>query len=73
MAYVPTDPTGPSSAHLVAMDINQLINALKNGADALLVNGRMTVTPNLININHEIKHIIGLIIDHGIQVEERAR
>ncbi|GBC02714.1 hypothetical protein RclHR1_04780001 [Rhizophagus clarus] len=55
------------------MDINQLINALKNGADALLVNGRMTVTPNLININHEIKHIIGLIIAHGIQVEERAR
>ena len=73
MAYVPTDPTGPPSAHLVAMDINQLINALKNDADALLVNGRMTVTPNLININHEIKHIIGLIIAHGIQVEERAR
>src|SRR5579884_1022207 len=73
MAYVPTDPTGPPPAHLVAMDINQLINALKNGADALLVNGRMTITPNLININHEIKHIIGLIIAHGIQVEERAR
>ena len=30
MAYVSTDPTGPPSAHLVAMDINQLINALKN-------------------------------------------
>ncbi|GBC00432.1 hypothetical protein RclHR1_38540002 [Rhizophagus clarus] len=72
MAYVSTDPTGVLPAHLVAMDINQLINALKNGADALLVNGRMTVTPNLININHEIKHIIELIIAHGIQVEERA-
>ncbi|GBC01438.1 hypothetical protein RclHR1_41980001 [Rhizophagus clarus] len=33
----------------------------------------MTITPNLININHEIKHIIGLIIAHSIQVEERAR
>ncbi|GET00652.1 hypothetical protein GLOIN_2v1781358 [Rhizophagus clarus] len=55
------------------MDINQLINALKNDAYALLVNGRMTVTPNLININHKIKHIIGLIIAHGIQVEERTR
>ncbi|GBB99185.1 hypothetical protein RclHR1_03440018 [Rhizophagus clarus] len=71
--YVPTDPTGDPPAHLVAMDINQLINALKNDADALLVNDRMTVIPNLININHEIKHIIGLIIDHSVQIEEKAR
>ncbi|GBB96275.1 hypothetical protein RclHR1_27140003 [Rhizophagus clarus] len=73
MAYVPTDPTGISPAYLVAIDINQLINVLKNNADALLVNSQMTVTLNFININHKIKHIIGLIIAHGIQVEERAR
>ncbi|GBB92678.1 hypothetical protein RclHR1_02040040 [Rhizophagus clarus] len=73
MAYIPTDITGVLPAHLVAMNINQLINALKNDADALLVNGRMTITSILININHEIKHIIGLIIAHGIQVEQRAR
>ncbi|GBC07217.1 hypothetical protein RclHR1_07310009 [Rhizophagus clarus] len=73
MVYIFTDPTGVPPVYLVAIDINQLINALKNDADALLVNGRITITLNLININHEIKHIIGLIIAYGIQVEERAR
>ncbi|GBC00646.1 hypothetical protein RclHR1_39210001 [Rhizophagus clarus] len=73
MAYIFTDLTGVLPAHLVAMDINQLINVLKNDANALLVNGRMTITSNLININHKIKHIIGLIIAHDIQIEERAR
>ncbi|GBB92568.1 hypothetical protein RclHR1_20240006 [Rhizophagus clarus] len=73
MAYVPTDPTGPPLAHLVVMDIGQLIDTLKNCADALLVVSQMTVTPNLININHEIKHVIGLIIAHGTQVEETAK
>jgi chromosome segregation ATPase len=71
MAYVPTDPTGPPPAHLVAMDVGQLINALKNNADALLVNGRMTVRPDLITANHEIKHIIGLLVERAVQVEER--
>jgi chromosome segregation ATPase len=71
MAYVPTDPAGPPPAHLVAMDIGQLINALKNNADALLVNGRMVVRQDLITANHEIKHIIGMIVDRAVQVEER--
>ncbi|GBB93904.1 hypothetical protein RclHR1_22500001 [Rhizophagus clarus] len=44
MTYVSTDPTGHPLAHLVAMDINQLINALKNDADALLVESRTRQT-----------------------------
>ncbi|GES87795.1 hypothetical protein RCL_jg11251.t1 [Rhizophagus clarus] len=73
MAYVPpTEPTGPPPAHLIAMDINQLLDTLRTNADALLVDGRMTVGPNLININNDIKHIIRMIITHIIQVEDRA-
>ncbi|GBB93001.1 hypothetical protein RclHR1_20990005 [Rhizophagus clarus] len=55
MAYVPTDPTGPPSAHLVAMDINQLINALKNDADALLVEERAR------QIRKELDTLTGLL------------
>ena len=71
MAYVPTDPTGPPSAHLVAMNIGQLVDTLRNDADALLTTGRMNVTADLIRANHKIKHIIRIIIDHAVQVEER--
>jgi len=73
MAYVPTDPTGPPPAHLVAVDIGQLVNTLRNDADALLVNGRINVTADLIRANHEIKHIIRIIIDRAVQVEEREK
>ena len=73
MAYVPTDPTGPPPAHLVAMNIGQLVNTLRNDADALLTTGRMNVTADLIRANHEIKHIIRIIIDHAVQVEEREK
>jgi len=73
MAYVPTDPTGPPPAHLVAVDIGQLVNTLRNDADALLVNGRINVMADLIRANHEIKHIIRIIIDRAVQVEEREK
>ncbi|GES93104.1 hypothetical protein RCL_jg20510.t1 [Rhizophagus clarus] len=73
MAYVPsTEPTGLPPAHLIAMDINQLLDTFRTNADALLVDGRMTVGLNLININNDIKHIIRMIITHIIQVEDRA-
>ncbi|GES83407.1 hypothetical protein RCL_jg16105.t1 [Rhizophagus clarus] len=63
MAYVPpTEPTGPSPAYLIAMDINQLLDTLRTNADTLLVNSQITVGPNLININNDIKHIIRMII-----------
>src|SRR5215813_15490198 len=73
MAYVPTDPTGPPPVHLVAMNIGQLVDTLRNDADTLLAAGRMNVTADLIRANHEIKHIIRIIIDHAVQVEEREK
>jgi hypothetical protein len=73
MAYVPTDPTGPPPAHLVAMNIGQLVDTLRNDADALLITGRINVTADLIRANHEIKHIIRIVIGHAIQVEEREK
>jgi hypothetical protein len=73
MAYVPTDPTGTPPAHLVAMDIGQLVHTLKNDANALLVNGRINVTPDLIGINHEIKYIIDILINRAVQIEEREK
>ena len=73
MAYVPTDLTGPPPVHLVAMNIGQLVDTLRNDADTLLAAGRMNVTADLIRANHEIKHIIRIIIDHAVQVEEREK
>ncbi|GET00688.1 hypothetical protein RCL_jg29024.t1 [Rhizophagus clarus] len=73
MAYIPhTEPTGPPPAYLIAMNINQLLDTLRTNADTLLVDSQMTVGPNLININNDIKHIIRMIITHIIQVEDRA-
>ena len=69
MAYVPMDPTGPPPAHLLAMTENQLVDILKSHADALLTNGRLNVTPNLIGANHQIKYIIEIIMERCRQVD----
>jgi hypothetical protein len=63
MAYVSTEPTGPSPEFLVAIDKDGLINALKVHADFLLIRHWLLITPELEKANHQIKHIVNILID----------
>jgi chromosome segregation ATPase len=63
MAYTPTEPTGPPPGFLVAMDENGLVNALKAHADFLLTRHRLHIMPELEGANHQIKHIINILMD----------
>jgi chromosome segregation ATPase len=73
MAYVPTEPTGLPPGFLVAMDGNGLINTLKVHADFLLTRQRLLITLELKGTNHQIKHIINILIDRCRRTGDRER
>ena len=73
MAYVPTDPTGPPPGFLVAMDENGLVNTLKAHADFLLTRHRLHILPELEGANHQIKHIVNILMDRCRRTGERER
>jgi chromosome segregation ATPase len=73
VAYVPTEPTGPPPGFLVAMDGDGLINALKAYADFLLTRQRLLITPELEEANHQIKHIINILINRCRRTGDRER
>jgi chromosome segregation ATPase len=73
MAYVPTEPTGPPPGFLVAMDGDGLINTLKAHADFLLTRQHLLITPELEGANHQIKHIINILMDRCRRTGDRER
>jgi chromosome segregation ATPase len=73
MAYTPTEPTGPPPGFLVAMDENGLVNALKAHADFLLTRHRLHIMPELEGANHQIKHIINILMGRCRRIVDRER
>jgi chromosome segregation ATPase len=73
MAYVPTEPTGPPPGFLVAMDRDGLVNTLKAHADFLLTRQRLLITLELEGANHQIKHIINILMDRCRRTGDKER
>ncbi|CAG8731096.1 8743_t:CDS:2 [Rhizophagus irregularis] len=61
--YTPSEPTGPSSAHLAnEEDDDELVRILKAHANLLITRGRLTVDSEILEANNQIKHIINILM-----------